>query len=423
MKNIRNKPTSILSAFSLLFILSLNSISQTKLNFDSLIKSSLSKYTAILENPNKYKLQIIYTQINRDAENKPTFRNYKFHSNKTYFYPASTIKLPVTMAALTKLNSIREKGVSLESPMLTDSAFFCQKKVFKDTTAPSGYPSLATYIKKMWLVSDNWSCSRVYELIGCDYLHKTLEENGFKNVRINNRLDGACPGDTAKVTPPVCFLNSNKDTIYKQGLMFSTYNKPHPIEKSLAGKTHRDANGKKRPGPKDFSKHNYFALNDLHEMMRKLVFNPYLKPAEQWPMDNNDRLFVLKEAGKMPKESEYPKYDKKEYYDSYKKYFIYGSAVATINSDSIRVFNIVGRAYGFLIDCAYIVDFKNHLELMLTASVFVNERRDIGGGRYEYEVLGLPFLRDLSLSIYSYEKGRHRINSPDLKEFDFFEHK
>jgi hypothetical protein len=154
-----------------------------------------------------------------------------------------------------------------------------------------------------------------------------------------------------------------------------------------------------------------------------LVFNPYLKPEEQLPINDNHRLFVLKESGKMPKESEYPKYDKKEYYDSYKKYFMYGSAVATIDSGSIRVFNIVGRAYGFLIDCAYIVDFKNHLEFMLTASVFVNERRDIGSGKYEYEALGLPFLRDLSIGIYNYEKKRVKTNQPDLKEFNFFDYK
>ena len=423
MKNTGNKLHKSLLALSLLFILSYNSISQTKFNFDSILKSNLVKYAAILENPNKYKLQIIYTQINRNTDNQPSFKTYKFHPNKTYFYPASTVKLPVTLVALMKLKELKEKGLDLDTPMLTDSAYFCQRKVFKDTTSLTGYPSLSTYIKKMWLVSDNWSCARVYEFIGCDYLHKQLETNGFKNVRINNRLDGACPGDTAKVTPPLYFLNTNKDTVYKQSLQFATYNKTHPIEKSLAGVKHRDANGKKRPGPKDFSKHNYLALADVHEMMRRLVFNPYLKPEEKLPIDNSDRVFVLKQAGMLPKESEFPKYDKKEYYDSYKKYFMYGSAVATIKGDSIRVFNIVGRAYGFLIDCAYIIDLKNNVEFMLSASVFVNERRDIGSGKYEYESLGLPFLKDLSLSVYNYEKKRLKTNQPDLKEFNFFDYK
>lgn len=416
---------SIKSKFLLLLLLLINQISQaqSKLFLDSLFKQSLGKYQVILDNPKKFKVQVIYTQINRDSENKPSFKTYKFHSNSQYFYPASTVKLPVTLVGLIKLNELKDKGIDINTQMHTDSAFYCQKKIIRDTTCPGGMPTIGNYIKKMWLASDNASCARVYEFIGCDYLHKKLEAIGFDKVRINNRLDGACPGDTAKITPPVYFVNNAKDTLYKQSLTFSSYNKPHPIEKSLAGRYHRDGNGKKRPGPKDFSKHNYFALADLNEMMKRLVFSPYLKPTEQLPIANEDRLFVLKHAAMMPKESDFEIYHTKDYYDTYKKYHVYASAVATVKDDSIRVFNIVGRAYGFLIDCAYIVDFKNNIEYMLTASIFVNQRGDIGGGRYEYEVLGLPFLKDMSLSIYDYEKKRVKKHQPDLKEFNFFDYK
>lgn len=394
--------------------------SQSEFSLDSLLKQNLPRYAQILGNPSKYKLQVIYTQINRNETNVPSFKTYKVHPNTKYFYPASTVKLPVTLVGLMKLKELKSKGINLNTPMFTDSAYFCQKKITKDTTSATGYPNLATYIKKMWLVSDNASCARVYEFIGCDYLHKKLETIGFDKVRISNRLDGACPGDTSKITPPVCFLNSTNDTLYKQGLTFSAYNEPHPIEKSLAGIYHRDTNGKKRSGPKNFSKHNYFALADLNEMMKRLVFNPYLKENEQLAIDNQDRLFVLKHAAMLPRESEFTMYHTKDYYDSYKKYFVYGSAAATIKDDSIRVFNIVGRAYGFLIDCAYIVDLKNDIEYLLTAAVFVNQRNDIGSGRYEYECLGLPFLRDLSLCVYKYERKREKKRRPDLKEFNYF---
>lgn len=407
----------------LLIVIHHFSKSQSKVFLDSLFRQNLGKYQLILDNPKKYKVQVIYTQINRDAENKPSFKSYKFHSNSQYFYPASTVKLPVTVVGLIKLNELRGKGIDLNTPLFTDSAFYCQKKISSDTTCPGAKPTIGNYIKKMWLVSDNASCSRVYEFIGCDYLHKKLESIGFDKVRINNRLDGYCPGDTAKVTPPIYFVNNSNDTLYKQGLTFSSYNKPHPIEKSIAGKYHRDANGKKRPGPKNFAKHNYFALSDLNEMMKRMVFNSYLKETDQLPISNADRLFVLKHSAMMPRECDYTIYHNKDYYDSYKKYFIYGSAVANTKEDSIRIFNIVGRAYGFLIDCAYIVDFKNKVEYMLTASVFVNQRGDIGGGRYEYEALGLPFLRDVSLCIYNYEKKRVKKHQPDLKEFNFFDYK
>lgn len=397
-----------------------SAFSQTSVFLDSLLKSSLTKYASLLEQPNKYKLQVIYTQIDRDKNNKPSFKDFKFHYNKNYFYPASTVKLPVSVVALIKLQELKEKGIDLETCMVTDSTFYCQKKINIDTTTVSDYPSLGNYIKKMLLVSDNPSCARAYEFVGCDYLHNKLEEIGYKNIRVLNRLDGSCPGDTGKITPPIYFIGKNRDTLYKQGLTFAEYNKTHPIANSKSGRGHVDTDGKKVWTPKDFSKHNYLPLTDLHDLMRRIIFNNYLKEKEKLPLTEESRSFLLKYLGMYPKESDHPAFDRKIFYDSFKKYFMYGNAAFTIKADSIRMFNIVGRAYGFLIDCAYIVDFKNKTEFLITASVYVNEREMIGGGRYEYELLGLPFLNDLSKTIYNYERNRPKQNLPDLSEFNLF---
>ncbi len=393
---------------------------QTSPFLDSLLKSTLTTYSNVLSQPTKYKLQVVYTQINRDENNNPTFKEFKFHPYKDYFYPASVVKLPVSLVAILKLQDLKERGVGLETSMITDSAFFCQRKINSDTSTASDFPSVGNYIRKMLLVSDNYACARTYEFVGCDYLHKKLEDIGYGNIRITNRLDGSCPGDTAKITPPIYFLGEKNDTIYKQPLTFSEYKKTHPIENSKVGKQYVDVEGIRQPGPKDFSKHNYLQLSDLHDMMRRIIFNNHLKENDKLPLSEENWKFMVTQLGMLPKESVYPKYPKKVYYDSYKKYFIYGSAVATIKGDSIRVFNIVGRAYGFLIDCAYIVDFKNRVEFLLSSSIYVNERDVIGGGKYEYEVLGLPFLRDLSKTIYNYERNRTKKHLPKLDEFNLF---
>jgi len=406
--------------FLLATLLTFFSHAQTSPFLDSLLKATLPAYNNVLSNPNKYKLQVIYTQINRDKYNLPSFNEYKFHLNKSYFYPASVVKLPVALVALLKSQELKEKGVGLETPMLTDSAFYCQKKIVTDTTTANDYPSLGNYIRKMLLVSDNYACARTYEFVGCDYLHQKLENLGYENIRITNRLDGACPGDTAKITPPVYFLGEKNDTLYKQTLTFSDYKKTHPIEDSKVGQRHVDAEGKKIPGPKNFAKHNYLVLHDVHDMMRRIIFKHHLKESDRLQLSEENWKFIVSQLGMMPKESPSPKYDKKTYYDSFKKYFMYGSAVATIKGDSIRVFNIVGRAYGFLIDCAYIVDFKDKVEFLLSSSIYVNERDVIGSGKYEYDQIGLPFLRDLSKSIYNYERNRPKKHKPDLKEFNLF---
>jgi len=52
-----------------------------------------------------------------------------------------------------KMNSLTRYGIDKYSPMLTDSAFSDNIRL-ADTTAADGLPSLAQYIKKIFLVSD-----------------------------------------------------------------------------------------------------------------------------------------------------------------------------------------------------------------------------------------------------------------------------
>lgn len=386
---------------------------------DSLLRAGLPKHTKLLGSPKKYKLQIIYTRVTRDENNKPTFKNYFWNvdSNK-FFYPASLVKLPVSIMALEKLNSLKENHIDKNTTMITDSVFACGKKVYKDTTAENRFPSIAHYIKKMFLVSDNYAFARTYEFLTCDYIHQTLEKWKFPNMRIVNRLDGSCKADTTKITSPVYFLSDKGDTLYKQPLTFYTYNKPHPLPKAKAGKAHTNESGKRVYQPKDFSTHNFMSLANCHEILRRLVFYNHIN--NQYNISNNDWQFLLKYLGMFPRESLYPAYNTKEYYDSFKKFIYYGSAVPTIPSDSVRVFNIVGRAYGFLSDCAYVADVKNNVEFMLSVTMYLNERDIIGTGKYEYDKLGMPFLKDLGNLIYNVEKDRKVKYKPDLQEFDLF---
>jgi hypothetical protein len=419
LKNINNSLYLILLLF---FVSSFKSYCQTGTVLDSLLKNNLQKFNHVLVNPEKYKLSIIYTRIDRDKNNKPDFTTHTFNVNgrQDYFYPASTVKLPVAMVAMAKLDELKDKGITRETTMYADSGFYCQKKILKDESAADAKPSIGNYIRKMFLVSDNIACARTYEFIGCDYLHRTLEKWNFPNIRLNNKLDGKCPGDTAKITPPIYFVNQKGDTLYKQPLTFSSYNKSHPIKSSKVGEGYVDGKGRKTGEVKDFGRHNYLSIQDLHYLMQRLLFSDYLPEQERLPLSGESRKFLIEYLGMYPRESEAPRYEPKTYYDSYKKYFLYGSSVATIKVDSVRIFNIVGRAFGFLIDCAYIVDFKNKTEFLLTAGIYVNERNTFGSGHYEYDKIGLPFLKELSKSIYTYERKRKKAVLPDLNEFNFF---
>jgi hypothetical protein len=73
---------------------------------DEFLKQLLEKNTnpvfqQIIKDPKTYRLQIIYTQINRDANNRPSFKNYCYNLDPDhYFNPASTVKLPLALLSM-----------------------------------------------------------------------------------------------------------------------------------------------------------------------------------------------------------------------------------------------------------------------------------------------------------------------------------
>jgi hypothetical protein len=116
-----------------------------------------------------------------------------------------------------------------------------------------------------------------------------------------------------------------------------------------------------------------------------------------------------------PRESKYPKYDPAEYWDSYVKFFMFGDKKYSLTGE-IRIFNKVGEAYGYLIDNAYVVDFNNNIEFLLSANIYVNEDQIFNDDKYEYDQIGFPFLSNLGAVIYNYELKRERKNLPNLSK-------
>ena len=79
----------------------------------------------------------------------------------------------------------------------------------------------------------------------------------------------------------------------------------------------------------------------------------------------------------------------------------------------------MGNAYGFLVDAAYIVDFRNNIEFLLSAVIYCNSDGIFNDDNYDYEKTGLPFMKNLGRVVYEYELKRKRKNVPDLRTFQF----
>jgi len=99
-----------------------------------------------MDQPEKYRLQILYTQIDRDAKNRAHFTTYCYRANaQEYFYPASTVKLAASVLALEKLNALGlDKSLTIRTLKHRES----QMDVRQDTSAADGRPTVEHYIKK-----------------------------------------------------------------------------------------------------------------------------------------------------------------------------------------------------------------------------------------------------------------------------------
>ena len=61
-------------------------------------------FDTIMAQRDTLKVQVIYSQIDRKKKGKPVFTDHSYHVDpNNYYYPASTVKLPVAILALQKL--------------------------------------------------------------------------------------------------------------------------------------------------------------------------------------------------------------------------------------------------------------------------------------------------------------------------------
>ena len=381
------------------------------------IESLLLKYPQyfdhILKNRNSLNLQIMYTQINRRANGVPDLVHHYYNVNPDkYFYPASTVKLPIVLLALQKLNELKDKGIDLNTTMLTETDFSGQTSVFNDPTAIDGKPSVAHYIKKILLVSDNDAYNRLYEFLGQQYINAEMKKKGYADVQILHRLNIFLTEAENRRTNPVKFYNAEGKLLYEQPAQNSTLK--YAARKDSLGNGYYSG-GKIKNGPMDFSKKNRLGLEDLHKIVISIVFPDKVKASERFKITEEDRRFVLQYMSQYPTESVYPPYaaDTVNYWSTYCKFLFYGAE--RIKPDSnIRIFNKVGDAYGHMIDAAYLVDYKNKIEFFVSAIIYCNSDGILNDDQYDYKTVGYPFMKNLGRVLYDYELKRIYKIKPDL---------
>jgi hypothetical protein len=386
---------------------------------DSLLFNILSAYPQyfeqILSHAKQLKVQVIYTQIDRDANNNPSFSDHFFNvGDNDYFYPASSVKMPIAFLALQKLNELKLPGLDKRSSFITEKNYNGQTVTYNDPSTKHGCPSIAQYIKKIFLVSNNDAFNRLYEFLGQEYINERLHKMGYKDVQVRHRLSVSLTDDENRHTNPVAFYDSSTNLLYEQPMQFS--DQKFSTRNDSVGEKYYDGNNHLIEHAMDFSTKNKISLEDLYHILRSIIFPKSVSKHQRFNLTEDDYRFLYQYMSQYPPETTYPFYDSSTTWDGISKFLYWGAEKGSLPKN-IRIFNKIGGAYGFLSDISYFVDFDKKIEFMLSATIYCNSDGILNDDKYDYDSVGYPFMKNLGRVIYDYELKRKREHEPDLSAF------
>ncbi|MDC8003397.1 serine hydrolase [Aureisphaera galaxeae] len=350
---------------------------------DIALQSEHPAISKVMERSDYFEVQILYTQIERDSTGKVSFKDHSFRLDSThYFYPASTVKFPTAVLAL----EIIEPSHKLH----TNSTYYLSQD-----TVPH---SIADDVRQIFTVSDNAANNRLYELMGRDYINGKLTSKGIPSVRIAHRLSVARASyprlDTLRFTYQDTFITWA--AVPDSPLYPLDHNKFDGLKKGKGFMR----NDSLIDQPMDFSEKNHFPLQAQHELMKRIFFPENFEVSERIQISEATLQLLKKHMHLVPRKNGY---EESDYYDGYCKFFLFGDTKERI-PDHIKIYNKVGYAYGTLTDTAYIVDEKEGIDFLLSATILVNQNGIFNDDTYEYDEIGIPFLAQLGREIHRQEK-------------------
>ena len=397
----------------LVLVLTFNGQAQVNTQLlENLMKQRPEMFGEIINHPNEYRLQLFYTQIDRDQYNIPHFKEYSYRLNPSeYFYPASTVKMPLAIMALDKINNLKIPGFTKSSTLYYDSIAARQETIYNNPYAVNGKQTVEQAIKEIFLVSDNNAANRLFEFIGQENIHKKLAEKGYKDAYIRNRLELGRTQEESRQTQAIDVFDDNGKNIYH---INNQYNKESlPNYNAFLGNGYLNNRDSLINAPLDFSVKNRIYLNDLHHILQSVIFYDQTPKEQQFNLTKEDREFLLKWMHTLPTESQYPTYDTLDYWPAYCKFMLMGSEKGPI-PPNIKIFNKVGDAYGFLLDISYIIDPVNKVEFMLSGVLYCNKDGILNDSKYDYDTVGFPFYKNIGQLIYDYELKREKKYLPNF---------
>jgi Beta-lactamase enzyme family len=355
-----------------------------------------------------HEVQMLYTRIDRDADQQPTLTRFPLAlAAERWFSAASWVKLPavlLTAERLTRLGVDASARIALDGPPATGN-----------WTATE--PLVETFdrtVRRLFTVSENVPFNRLYEYLGQREIGEALSAHGYPTARLIARL-GSGDAERNRSVGATRVVGASGAEVERRDGRTNPDVLSFPFGPVLKGRGWQMDDGSVVMGPHDFSTTNFVPIAAMHDMLAALVFPAAAPASQRWAISPSIRETLLMELSRWPRESTDPLYPAPDYLDGTAKYFIVGDQKANA-ATSLRLFGKVGQAYGYLQDCAYVVDREAGVEFLLAATIHVNADGIFNDDKYEYDEIGIPFLASLGRAVLAHERERPRTVRPPLTD-------
>jgi len=381
-----------------LALATLGASAQHPFALDSLVQHLPTYQNHIAQQPDAFELQVVYRPLT--GPDSGTTQRYNVDPSK-YFYPASTVKLPVAALALEQIAQLGILGLTTDSPMEVGASQPPQTPSTQRIGLPKTPATITGHVRDIAIVSSNEAYNRMYEWLGPNYINRALQAHGWK-TRIIHRVGNSAfkPEDNTQLNP-VAFrsaLPGKHDTVYYRGAAKATT--PYAVrkygeQKGLGG--YDDSTATVIHEPFDFSRKNFISLEDLADVLQAVVQPSTLDSIQRFRMLEKDRNALVEALSTRPAESDNPLHHDKP--DGYVNFLYYGGEGAW-EIGGPKIYNKVGDAYGTLTDVAIFEDEATNRRYLLAATLLVNANQIFNDGIYEYDEVGFPFLRELGRAVW-----------------------
>ena len=359
------------------------------------IKSSLRKndfLKEIIKEKEDYEIQILLTKIDQ-YNSKVDFQEYKYQlDDNKYFYPASTIKLPIVVLTLKKINELRSKGseITLKSKITLNYKDDYSELVIRDSIT-----SFQNLIADVFLVSDNSASNILIDFIGYNYFNHEMENAGFDKTYLNHKFN---PDPYVNSTWQISDLDNNIiSSINDNQKIIKADEKTNGLEKG----ERRYFKGEILDESLNFSEKNRSSITDMHNLIKYIFYPEIFDSTNTFNLNVEDYDFLRYWMSRFTYEDIGEKFiGDEKFFETYNKFFIHGDE-QSVSNEQIRVYNKIGQAYGTSIDNGLIKNYQDNVEFILTATIYTNKNKVINDNLYEYDDLAVPFLAKLSRAIYN----------------------